>query len=130
MRATLLCAAGALVAATLAPPASALTVSPGDCAEGADFIRNAALSRDNGAPAEMFLSRLDQDLQAIRAFPPALRWFAQDDDDAALLRAGAAAVFAEPRDAEQHHRAFLAQCHAAVARSAGPLTRADETPPR
>jgi len=37
--------------------AGALTVSPQDCREGADFIGNAARSRDNGMPAARFIAR-------------------------------------------------------------------------
>jgi hypothetical protein len=120
MRIRVLCAIGALCAAAGLPrPASALTVSLEECAEGADFIRNAARSRDNGLQAETFLRRLEDDLVAIRAVPPALRWFARDADDEALLRVAAISVFADPRAADAHHRDFLADCRAVVAAAAG-----------
>jgi hypothetical protein len=115
-----LCAIGAFCAAAgLAPPAAALTVTLEECTEGADFIRNAALSRDNGIRAEVFLRRLEDDLVAIQSVPPALRWFARDGDDEALLRVAAISVFAEPRGAEGHHRDFLSNCRAVVAAANG-----------
>jgi hypothetical protein len=115
-----LCAIGALcAAASLPPPAAALTVSLEECAEGADFIRNAARSRDNGLQAEAFLRRLEDDLVAIRSVPAALRWFARDADDEALLRGAAISVFTDPRAADAHHRDFLATCRAVVAASTG-----------
>jgi hypothetical protein len=119
MRFRVLCAIGAACAAGLAQPASALTVSFEECAEGADFIRNAARSRDNGIRADAFLRRLEDDLVAIRSVPPALRWFARDDDDEALLRDAAVSVFADPRGVDEHHREFLATCRAVVAAANG-----------
>lgn len=110
------CAAATVCLATLGTgPAMALTVTLEECGEGADFIRNAALSRDNGMRAADYLHRLEGDLVAIRSVPPALRWFARDQDDESMLRTAAAAVFAEPLAADDHHRAFLASCHAVVA---------------
>ena len=57
-----------------------------ECSEGGDFIRNAARSRDTGTTREFFVSRLEEDLLLIRAFPPALRWFVFDEDDEQFLR--------------------------------------------
>jgi hypothetical protein len=116
MRFRVLCAIGAFSAATALPASvQALTVTAEECGEGADFIRNAALSRDNGIPAAAFLERLEGDLQAIRAYPPALRWFARDVDDEALLRVAATTVFVTPRSADEHHREFLSHCHGLLA---------------
>ena len=56
-----------------------------ECLEAGEFIRNAALSRDNGISREYFMSRLSEDLMAIRAFPPQLRWFVRNELDEALL---------------------------------------------
>jgi len=110
-----LCVLGALPAA-----APALTVTAAECGEGADFIRNAARSRDNGMTAFDFLGRLESDLVAIRAYPAAMRWFAKDEDDERLLRLAAASVFERPRPAPEHHDAFLASCSALVAVQSGP----------
>lgn len=98
-------------------PAGALTVTPQDCREGADFIGNAARSRDNGMPAARFVARLDEDLVLIQSFAPELRWFARDDDDARLLRGAALRVFAEPALPEAHGEAFLSECMALVLRA-------------
>ena len=120
MRFRVLCAIGALcAAAALPPPATALTVTLEECTEGADFIRNAALSRDNGIRGEAFLRRLEDDLVAIRSVPPALRWFARDGDDEEMLRMAAVSVFADPRGAEDHHRDFLSNCRAVVSAANG-----------
>lgn len=99
--------------------AAALTVSPRDCAEGAAFIENAAHARNNGMTRDAFVARLDEDLQIIRAFPPALRWFAQDDDDAALLREAVLNVFAEPLTPQEHGARFFATCHAVATLAGG-----------
>ena len=120
MRPSLLCAIGGLCVAALVPaPARALTVTLAECAEGADFIRNAALARDNGMAGPAFLERLEGDLAAIRSFRPELRWFARDADDESLLRVGATSVFATPQAADEHQRAFLAHCRATVTAAAG-----------
>ena len=114
-----LCAIGAFCAATGLPTgAGALTVTLEECNEGADFIRNAAFSRDNGAKADEFLRRLEDDLVLIQAVPPALRWFVRDEDDEAMLRVAAISVFAEPRGPHDHHREFLAGCRATVSAAA------------
>ena len=111
-----LCAIGAFsVTAALPAAVGALTVTESECGEGADFIRNAALSRDNGIKAQAFLERLESDLRVIRAYPPAMRWFARDADDEALLRIAATSVFAAPRGADEHHVAFLSHCRALLA---------------
>jgi hypothetical protein len=124
MRFRVLCAIGAFCAAAgLPPPAAALTVTLEECTEGADFIRNAALSRDNGIRADAFLRRLEDDLVMIRSVPPALRWFARDGDDEEMLRVAAISVFAEPRGAEDHHRDFLSNCRAVVSAANGAAPR-------
>lgn len=81
-----------------------------ECLEGSDFIANAARARDNGIARARFLGRLDDDLATIQAFPPALRWFAHDDDDASFLRDAAADVFDRPGTPDDHRAAFLRAC--------------------
>ena len=83
-----------------------------ECLEGSDFIANAARARDNGIGRESFLDRLDGDLATIQAFPPALRWFAHDADDASFLRDAAQEVFDRPGAPEDHRAAFLRACFA------------------
>jgi len=101
-----------LLAAALAWPvaAAAQPHSAGECREGSDFIRNAALSRDAGASREFFVGRLEDDMLAIRAYPPALRWFVHDTADEAFLRAEVQAVFDVPAASELHRDAFLERC--------------------
>lgn len=82
----------------------------GECREGGDFIRNAALARDNGTTREFFVGRLEEDLQTIRAFPAALRWFVADAGDERFLRDEVAAVFDAPLAGEEHRAAFVERC--------------------
>jgi len=86
-----------------------------ECLEGSDFIANAARARDNGVPRERFLERLDADFATIRAFPPALRWFARDGDDEAFLRGATVSVFSQPLAPDEHRAAFLRACFARLA---------------
>jgi hypothetical protein len=105
MRTIILAAAAAWSVAAAAQPHSAV-----DCREGGDFIRNAALSRDAGATREFFVGRLEDDLVAIRAFPPALRWFARTAEDEAFLRTEVHEVFDAPAASELHRDGFLERC--------------------
>lgn len=81
-----------------------------ECFEGADFIANAALSRENGMSRTAFLGRLEEDLELIQAYPPQLRWFAKDEEDEAFLTQAARDVFDRPLAPEQHRARFLAAC--------------------
>jgi len=106
-----------LVVATLAlvacaGVAAASVPSVAECLEGSDFIANAARARDNGIARDRFLERLDSDLETIRAFPPALRWFARDGDDEAFLREATESVFREPQAPDEHRAGFLRACFA------------------
>ncbi len=84
--------------------------SAGECREGGDFIRNAALSRDGGTTREFFVDRMEADFAAIRAYPKALRWFVHDPDDEQFLRGEVTAVFDTPLPSEQHRTQFLSRC--------------------
>lgn len=107
-----LCARHRGIAAMLFLPAIcfAHALSPQECAEGGDFIRNAALARDSGMTEEQFMSRIEEDLEVIKAFPPELRWFVQDDNDAQMLLTAASSVFREPKQAAAHRHEFLIAC--------------------
>jgi hypothetical protein len=74
------------------------------------------LSRDD------FLRRMQEDLQTILAFPPALRWFVQDAWDEELLVSAAQRVFDVPRAPEDHRSEFVQACFERSA--AGPSTDA------
>jgi hypothetical protein len=101
-----------LLAAVVAWPlaAGAQPHSAAECREGSDFIRNAALSRDAGATREFFVGRLEEDLVAIRAFPPALRWFVHSAEDEAFLRTEVQEVFDAPAASELHRDDFMERC--------------------
>ncbi|MEO8164792.1 MAG: hypothetical protein ABI619_05290 [Betaproteobacteria bacterium] len=101
--------------------AHALTVA--ECTEGGEFIRNAALARDNGVTREFFTGKLEEDLALIRAFPPQLRWFAQDADDEKLLTDAVSAIFDHPLKAEQHEATFIGAYIEAAASTGEAMSR-------
>ena len=109
---TYLALAVVLCALPSAVPAHDLTLA--ECIEGGDFIKNAAMSRENGMTREAFLGRMESDLRVIQQFPPQLRWFVQDRDDEELLTWAARLVFDAPREPESHQSEFLAACTARV----------------
>lgn len=81
-----------------------------ECTEGGEFIRNAALARDNGVTREFFVNKLVQDLIMIQSFPPQQRWFVQDSGDEKLLSEAVFKVFDEPMKADQHEASFIGAC--------------------
>lgn len=100
-----------LLALALLPlPAKAGELTVRECAEGSDFIRNAALARDNGVTKAYFLNKIRDDLEIIKAFPPEMRWFARDDDAAAFLLQAATEVFQRPRAPQSHRADFFKAC--------------------
>ena len=88
----------------------AIEVDATECREGAQFIGNAAQSRQNGATKEMFVGKLDEDLFVLASIPPELRWFAHGDAEATFLRAAVLDVFEFPREPKEHANQFLASC--------------------
>ncbi|MEZ5728071.1 MAG: hypothetical protein R3E48_08840 [Burkholderiaceae bacterium] len=92
--------------------APAPTLTARDCAEGADFIGNAARSRDAGMKASQFLDRLEQDLIVVMGMRPAVRWFVYGEREAQMLRAASRAVFDRPQPPKVHARAFRERCDA------------------
>jgi hypothetical protein len=94
----------------LAASVQAESLSAGDCAEGGDFIKNAALSRDNGIAAERFIATLEDDLSRVRDMPAAARWFAYSDIEEQLLRKATLGVFMRPKNADIHRAEFVRLC--------------------
>ncbi len=92
-------------------PAGASIHSVAECREGAEFIRNAALSRANGQPREAFLDRLHGDLTLIRGMPRASRWFARDKSDELLLIRHVERAYDSPMDPKAHEEAFFSECN-------------------
>ena len=103
-------AAVVAVFALAAPGAAAGVASFEECIEGADFIANAAGSRDNGMSREAFLDRLEGDFRLIRAFPVALRWFVKDAADERFLADAVRDVYDRPAPPDEHRARFLAAC--------------------
>ena len=81
-----------------------------ECLEGGDFISHAAEARDNGTTKAEFLDRLVADILLIQAFPPQLRWFVYDSEDAEFLHAETARIFDAPLHPEAHRTQFLSRC--------------------
>jgi hypothetical protein len=102
-----LIAAGAWLSAT---PGGASTPSATECAEGAEFIGNAALARDTGMARERFIDQMQSDFSSIRAFPNELRWFVHDAADEAFLLSAAQDVFDRPKSPDLHRVAFFRAC--------------------
>ncbi len=101
-----LAAAGPL--ATPALHAHALSLD--ECAEGSDFIRNAALARDEGMQERQFVAQFQADVQALQRLPAELRWFVQDKDDEVFLLSAVRDVFRKPRPAPVHQAQFAVAC--------------------
>lgn len=105
------CAAGLFALTSIwAAQAAAHPLTLAECAEGGEFIRNAALARDAGASREFFVGKFEEDLILIQAFPPQLRWFVQDVMDEEFLSQRIARVFDNPMKPEQHEAAFISDC--------------------
>ncbi|HEY8608653.1 MAG TPA: hypothetical protein VIM12_16190 [Noviherbaspirillum sp.] len=89
---------------------AARTPSPAECREAGDFIGNAALARDRGISEAQFLRKIREDVELIKAFPPQLRWFVQDEEDAQFLMEAALDVFQKPRSPDEHRQVFIVSC--------------------
>jgi hypothetical protein len=81
-----------------------------ECLEAGEFVRNAALSRDNGITRDYFMSRLADDLVTIKAFPVQLRWFVYNEADEELITNAAARVFDAPQPPRRHEIEFVDEC--------------------
>ena len=81
-----------------------------ECSEAGDFIKNAALARDGGMSETTFLNKIRDDIDVIQSFPPHLRWFVQDDEDAKFLLTAATEVFQHPNSARKHQSDFFRTC--------------------
>jgi len=106
----LLAAALFACAAAFSHHALSHPLSSQECSEGSDFVRNAALSRNNGMDGTRFISAALADFETIKSFPPQLRWFVQDEQDEAYLLKAITDVFEFPREPDAHQQAFLAGC--------------------
>jgi len=105
-----LCVPIVALAAITSVPSMGHAPSLQECFEGGDFIANAAHARDNGVPKTAFIDRLVADVYAIQAFPPELRWFVVDPQDAEFLVTEASQVFDRPLPPEAHRADFLSRC--------------------
>lgn len=100
----------AVVASLCATTALAGTPSYRECTEGAQFIRNAALSRDAGIARQVFIGRMEVDFAWARTLSAELRWFIKDADDESFLMQAAREVFDQPQAPGVHEGRFLVAC--------------------
>ena len=100
----------AIAAVGASPQAIAHALSKQECVEGGDFIAHAADARENGMSKSAFLDRLKADITLIQAFPPELRWFVVDSEDAEFLLSESSDVFDSPQESESHRAQFLEHC--------------------
>lgn len=115
MNRRLTCAIGLYVLGNMwAVQGAAHSLTQDECNEGGEFIRNAALARDNGITREFFVNKLVEDLMMIQSYPPSMRWFVQDASDEKFLSDAVFKVFDEPMKAEQHEASFVGACLQAV----------------
>jgi hypothetical protein len=100
-------AAGFWIAAEIC---AASTPTSTECAEGAEFIGNAARARDTGMTRDAFLDQMRSDFLAIHSFPNELRWFAHDAADEAFLLGAARDIFDRPEVPDLHRVGFFRAC--------------------
>jgi predicted GNAT superfamily acetyltransferase len=100
--------AAAAVLAANAAEAHALSLE--ECSEGSDFIKNAALARDEGMQERQFVAQFQADVQALQRLPAELRWFVQDKDDEVFLLSAVQEVFRRPKPATVHQAQFALAC--------------------
>ena len=104
--ATIFVTAGLLASAA----AHSHALSREECAEGGDFIKNAALARDEGMQERQFVAQFQADVQALQRLPAELRWFVQDKDDEVFLLSAVEDVFRKPKPATVHQAQFALAC--------------------
>ena len=85
-----------------------------ECREGSDFIRNAALSRDNGYSREFLVRRFDGDVLVLRGMDPQKRWFVRSSGAIQFLRQALIDVFVVKRKPGDQAGLFLRSCMAHV----------------
>ena len=110
MNTTAIIVSTAIVSLTFSLNAMAHSPSKEECVEAGDFIRNAALSRENGMDRTTFITKITDDFALIKSFPAELRWFVQDTDDEEFLLKAATEVFEHPTEPDIHQRNFLSAC--------------------
>lgn len=85
-----------------------------ECHEGSDFIKNAALSRDNGYSGERLVQQFDDDIMVLSGMDPQKRWFVRSPGATQFLRQALADVFAVRRKPKDGAAVFLRSCMAHV----------------
>lgn len=81
-----------------------------ECQEGSDFIKNAALSRDNGYTQKKIVGRFDEDVMVLSGMDPEKRWFVRSPEAIKFLRQALTDVFTQKGKARDQAAAFLKSC--------------------
>jgi hypothetical protein len=105
-----LVAVALVVAAAALFAQDAIATDPEECAQAGQFLANAARARDLGMPRDEFIAHMQSDFEVIRAFPPEMRWFAENETDEQFLLNAARDVFDHPAAPESHARRFVRAC--------------------
>lgn len=68
-----------------------------ECREAADMVMHFAQARDTkSVDKPTAMQQYDDSVKMVSVYPPAQRWFVEDDEDVALLRGAIGQVFDNP----------------------------------
>ena len=81
-----------------------------ECREASDFIKHAAMSRDNGYSQKKLVQRFDDDVLILSGMDPQKRWFIRSPGATRFLRAALVETFEAPRQPKDQAARFLQSC--------------------
>ncbi len=81
-----------------------------ECEEATDFIRNAALSRNNGYTKQKIVGLFDDNVTVLSGMDPEKRWFVRSPGATRFLRDALTLVFDVPGRPGEHAARFLESC--------------------
>lgn len=81
-----------------------------ECEEATDFIRNAALSRNNGYTKQKIVGLFDDNVTVLSSMDPEKRWFVRSPGATRFLRDTLVIVFDAPGRPGEHAARFLESC--------------------
>lgn len=81
-----------------------------ECREASDFIKHAAMSRDNGYSQKKLVQRFDDDVLILSGMDPQKRWFIRSPGATRFLRAALVEAFEAPRQPKDQAARFFKSC--------------------